>query len=61
MSPKPMADPGEGPGVPAPPPSLFLDQTEARRAEKKILETAVEVWIRPPLQALYQKLQTTKT
>ena len=26
-----MADPGEGP---APPPPLFLDQTEARRAEK---------------------------
>ena len=31
-----VADPGEGPGGPAPPlpPSLFLDQTEARRAEK---------------------------
>ena len=28
-----MADPGEGPGGPAPP--LFLDQTEARGAEKK--------------------------
>ena len=27
-----MADPGEGP---APPPSLFLDQTEARKAAKK--------------------------
>ena len=27
-----MADPGEGPGGPAPP--YFLDQTEARRAEK---------------------------
>ena len=26
-----VADPGEGPG---PPPPLFLDQTEARRAEK---------------------------
>ena len=30
-----------GPGSPAsPPPPLFLDQTEARRAEKKIFETA---------------------
>ena len=32
-----MADPGEGPGgcrPPPPPPRLFLDQTEARRAEK---------------------------
>ena len=28
-----MADPGEGPGGPAPPP-LFLDQTETRGAEK---------------------------
>ena len=27
-----VADPGEGPGEPAP---LFLDQTEARRPEKK--------------------------
>ena len=26
-------------GARPPPPSLFLDQTEARRAEKKILET----------------------
>ena len=33
-----VADPGEGPGEPAP---LFLDQTEARRPEKKnLLETA---------------------
>ena len=29
-----MADPGEGPRGPAPPPPLFLDQTEARGAEK---------------------------
>ena len=29
----PVADPGEGPGG-APAPPLFLDQTEARRAEK---------------------------
>ena len=34
-----MADPGEGPGGPNPPPPLFLDQTEARRAEKNFLET----------------------
>ena len=33
-----VADPGEGPGGPAPrpPPHLFLDQTEARRTEKEI-------------------------
>ena len=37
----PVADPGEGPREPAPPspPPLFLDQTEARRAEKILLET----------------------
>ena len=29
-----MADPGEGPGGEAGPPPLFLDHTEARRAEK---------------------------
>ena len=28
-----MADPGKGPGGPAPPP-LFLDQTEAQKAKK---------------------------
>ena len=36
----PVADPGiqgRGPGLP--PPHLFLDQTEARRAEKKFFET----------------------
>ena len=33
-----MADPGEGPGGPAPPP-LVLGQTEAQRAEKIFLET----------------------
>ena len=32
-----VADPGEGPGGLPTPPSLFLDQTEARRAEKKML------------------------
>ena len=30
----PMADPGERPGGPGPPPS-FLDQNEARKAEQK--------------------------
>ena len=34
-----MADPGEGPGEPAPP--LFLDQTEAQRAEKDFFKTAL--------------------
>ena len=36
-----VADPGEGPGRPAPPLPLFLGQTEARRAEKKF-------WRPPP-------------
>ena len=35
----PVADLGEGPGGP-PPPLSFLDQNEARRAEKKIFEAA---------------------
>ena len=44
MSPKTVAGPGEGQAHhPPPPPRLFLDQIEARRAEKKLLETA------PPL------------
>lgn len=34
-----MADQGEGPGGAGPPP-LFLDETEARRAEKTFLEKA---------------------
>ena len=36
-----MAVPGVGPGAPCPPPPLplFLDQNEARRAEKRISET----------------------
>ena len=35
-----VADPGVGPGGhPPPPPTLFLDQTESQRAEKKIYET----------------------
>ena len=64
-----MADPGEGPGArrgwgrapPGPPPPppppprahLFLDQTEARRAEKFFFETApppayLRVWMTAP-------------
>ena len=39
----PVADPGEGPRESPPLPPLFLDQTEARRAEKILLETG------PPL------------
>ena len=31
-----VADPWEGPGYPGPP--LFLDQTEARRAENNVFE-----------------------
>ena len=44
-----VVDPGEGRGGPGPPP-LFLDQIEARRAEKYIFETGappyLKVWIR---------------
>ena len=36
-----VADPGEGPGEPAPPPPLLLDLTEARRAGNFFL-------LRPP-------------
>ena len=47
-----MADPGEGPGGPAPPPPhLFFDQNEARRAEKNFLETGP-----PPPPPLSQRL-----
>ena len=45
-----MADPGEGPGG-----ALFLDQTEARRAEKKILDTGPPL---PSSQGLDPALQT---
>ena len=33
----PVEDPGEGPGARPPPPPLFLDQNEARMAEKRFL------------------------
>ena len=35
-----VADPGERPGGPAAPPPLFLEQTEAGRAEKKFWRPA---------------------
>ena len=44
----PWADPGEGPGGPKPHP-LFLDQTEARSAEKNFGKTT-------PLPCLFQGL-----
>ena len=56
---KSVADPGKGPGnLPLPPP-LFLDQTEARRAEKNFLETAPLLisgsgW--PPLPLIWRSL-----
>ena len=37
-----VADPGEGPA----PPPLFLDQNEARRAEKCFCEDAPPVYVR---------------
>ena len=48
-----MADPGEEPGGSDPPPLLFLDQNEARRAEKIFWETApplpyLRVWMTAP-------------
>ena len=47
-----MTDPGEGPGGPGSP--LFLDQTDARRVEKKVSKTAPpipyhRVWVTAPL------------
>ena len=57
---------GEGQALPPP---LFLDQTEARRAENKFwrpLPTRppppppLSEGLNPPLQALYQELQRTK-
>ena len=54
----PVADLGEGPRAPGPPP-LFLYQTETRRAEKNFLETrhppCLRVWVTapPPLLSEY--------
>ena len=47
-----VADPGEGPGGPAPP--LFFDQTLARRAQKNFLDRPIPLisgsgWPGPPL------------
>ena len=52
-----VAEPGEGPGGSCPP--LFLDQTEARRTEKKMGRTSLSLisgsgWLSPPLP--YSKL-----
>ena len=48
-----MADPGKGAGEPVPP--LFLDQTEAQRAEKGFLRPLSLIsgseWPPPPLSA----------
>ena len=44
----PVMDPGEGPGGPAPPAPIFLDQTEAQRA-KKIFFESVPQHPPPPL------------
>ena len=38
-----VTDPAEGPGSPRPPPPLFLDQTDSRRAEKNFFW-----WPSPP-------------
>ena len=38
----PVEDPGEGPGARPPPPPLFLDQNEARRAEKRFLDLGAD-------------------
>ena len=47
---KSVADLGKGPGPPPPPPPpLFLDQTEARRAQK--------IFLRSPRPALSQGLE----
>ena len=59
-----MADPGEGPGGPEPPPpSLILDQNEARRTEKKFFETGphppyLKVWIGHCTQSTFAKGDT---
>ena len=46
-----VADPGEGPGGPTPP---FLDETEAQRAEKRILRLTP-----PPSRPPYLRVQMT--
>ena len=54
-----MTDPGEGPGGPPPPP-LFLDRTEARRAEEIFFGArappCLKVWMTAPLPPLSQGL-----
>ena len=59
-----MVDPGEGPGWPPPPPALFLDQNEPRRAEKIFFEARpppyLMVWMTPspPLPLLSEGLDS---
>ena len=48
-----VTDPGDGPGGPGSPPHLFLDQIDARRAEKKFLRSPplplyLRVWMTGP-------------
>ena len=49
---RPVADRGEAPGGPASPSPLFLDQTEARRAEKKLFTTGLPPYLRVWMTAL---------
>ena len=59
-----VTDPGEGPGGQPPPPPLFLDQTETRRAEKIFwspghpLPTYLRVWMTGPRLSFYENLLT---
>ena len=53
-----VADPGEGPGG-GPVPPLFLDQTEAQRAEKNFFQTVppyLRVWMTAPPRPLSEGL-----
>ena len=53
---KSVADPGEGPREPRPPP-LFLNQTEARRAETKFSQ-ALDDWASPLSEGLHGSVST---
>ena len=47
-----VADPGEGPGPAPPPHHLFLDQTEAQRAEKFFFGGGGDCTPPPPSQGM---------